>query len=125
MKGEIIMSNMLARKLRDARKAKKLSQGELAEKSGISLMSIRRYETIGEGNREPQANKLQAIANALEVPVNYFLIEDGEVDIPERDLEELRKEVADLRYSLNEKGLRKVADYMYDLIEIKKYKIGN
>lgn len=119
------MSNMLARKLRDARKAKKLSQGELAEKSGISLMSIRRYETIGEGNREPQANKLQAIANVLEVPVNYFLIENGEVNIPEQALEDLRKEVADLRYSLNEKGLRKTADYMYDLIKIKEYKVGN
>lgn len=38
----------LASKLRDIRKAKKWSQTELAERSGVSLGSLKRFETIGE-----------------------------------------------------------------------------
>ena len=66
---------------------------------------------------------LNLLAYLFNVTLDSLL--ENEINIIEPSLDELRNEVADLRYSLNEKGLRKVADYMYDLIEIKKYKIGN
>ncbi len=55
--------------IKQFRKMQGLSQKELAEKSGISLMSIRRYET---GEREPRHDVLERIANALEAPILFF-----------------------------------------------------
>ena len=47
-------------------KQKGYTQEKLAEKSGLSKMSIRRYET---GERQPKVEQLFKIANALEVPI--------------------------------------------------------
>ena len=60
------------------RKARKLTQKELAEKSGLSLMSIRRYES---GERQPKYDQLKEIASALDVPVFDLL----EMDEDERN----------------------------------------
>ena len=52
------MSDFLAKNLKYYRKLKKLTQAQLAEAVNVSEMSIRRYETLGKGNREPSYNKL-------------------------------------------------------------------
>ena len=56
-------------KIKDARKAKGLTQDQLAQKSGVATMTIRRYET---GNRQPRLEQLQKIADALEIPIVFF-----------------------------------------------------
>ena len=48
------------------RKLNKMSQQNLADKAGLSLMSIRRYES---GEREPKPAVLVKIADALGVPL--------------------------------------------------------
>lgn len=48
--------------IRKYRKQKEFTQEQLAQKTGISLMSIRRYET---GERKPRMGQLEKIAAAL------------------------------------------------------------
>ena len=56
--------NIIAEKIKNFRKAKKLSQKELSERSGINLSIIKKYET---GYRNPKPDQLIKIANALEI----------------------------------------------------------
>lgn len=56
------------------RKKANLSQTELAEKSGISLSTISNYEV---GRTTPSRAKLQKIADALDVPVEKLMVEEG------------------------------------------------
>lgn len=108
-------------RIKQLRERTGMSQKKFADMIGVSQASVGYWER---GERLPSTDAMQLIAHFFDVPVDE-LLDDREINIIESDLDDLRKEVADLRYSLNEKGLRKVADYMYDLIEIKKYKIGN
>ena len=62
-------------KIKAARKAKGLTQGQLAQKSGVATITIRQYET---GKRQPRLEQLQKIADALDVSISYLL---GIVDI--------------------------------------------
>lgn len=59
------MSDMSARQIKRYRKQLNMTQAELANKVGVSLMSIRRYETTGENNREPSADLFDKIAEEL------------------------------------------------------------
>jgi transcriptional regulator with XRE-family HTH domain len=64
-----------AQKLKDLRTEKNLTQEELAEKSGISIKSISRYEL---GETLPRTKKYyEKIANALDVDTDYFLSQEA------------------------------------------------
>lgn len=56
--------------LKKYRKNKGLTQKELASKSGLTRESIGNYER---GDRIPNASALQAIAEALDIPVTHIL----------------------------------------------------
>lgn len=60
----------IGERIKVTRKVKSLTQEELAKKTSISLMSIRRYES---GDRMPPIHALSKIADALEVPVEQLL----------------------------------------------------
>lgn len=60
-------------KIREYRKLAGLTQQELAKKSGISMMSIRRYET---GERQPDAETISKIAKALAADIFAFIPDD-------------------------------------------------
>ena len=51
------------------RKILGLSQEKLGEKLGITFQQIQKYE---KGTNRVGASRLQAMANAMEVPVSYF-----------------------------------------------------
>lgn len=53
-------------KIRELRKWKSLTQQQLADASGVSVMSIRRYES---GERKPSLYIVKSIADALEVRI--------------------------------------------------------
>ena len=57
-------------KIEQIRKSKKMTQKELAEKSGIGLRSIQRYER---GERSPTIRMLYKIADALKVNVSQLM----------------------------------------------------
>lgn len=61
------MSETLGEKIKYYRKLKGYSQDNLAEKTGLSKMSIRRYEA---GERQPGLDALKKIATALECQVS-------------------------------------------------------
>lgn len=63
-----------AEKLKDLRIEKGLTQEELAQKSGISLKTISRYEL---GETLPRTEKYyESIASALDVSSDYFLSQE-------------------------------------------------
>ena len=56
--------------LKTQRKAKKISQRELAERVGLSVVSISRYEC---GKANARAKAIAEIAKCLSVPEYYLL----------------------------------------------------
>lgn len=63
-------------KLRNLRRQKKLTQGQLAEKIGVSVRMIIKYE---HGESYPRSREIYArLADILAVPVNYLLTEDDD-----------------------------------------------
>lgn len=71
----------IADKIKLSREHFGISQAELAKRSGLSEISIRKYE---KGDRTPKAETLRRIAKALEVPLSelsngrFFDIEEFE-----------------------------------------------
>lgn len=112
--------------IRNARKKAGLTQKELAQKTGLAEITIRQYEN---NKREPKIETLQKIENAVGDKIGNLIYDllynTNEVNIVEPKTDELREEVAALRYSLNDDGLAKTRDYMRDLIGNPKYKVGN
>lgn len=66
------------------RKLKGLTQEELAHASGLSVMSIRRYEG---GERFPLEETLNRIASSLQVPISSFIgfFQDNSIQITMSD----------------------------------------
>lgn len=72
LKGVDLMSidnNKLGDRLKKIRKGLNLTQAQLAEKAGISLMSIRRYES---GERTPNFKQLEKLAVAMGIHFYEF-----------------------------------------------------
>lgn len=65
----------LHEKLKASRKEKGLTQIELAEKLGLGVQSVYRYET---GERVPKVNVLEKYAKFFEKPMSYFTEEVSE-----------------------------------------------
>ena len=66
----------LSKNLKKYRKEKELTQKELAQKIGVSTITIQNYEN---NRREPNINTLKEIAKALGVPIND-LLKDNELE---------------------------------------------
>lgn len=112
--------------IKELRKSIHMTQKELAQETGLSIGTIQGYE---HGKYEPKLNALTLLKNVLGCSYDDILDEPlfdtNEVNIVEPKTNELREEVAALRYSLNDDGLAKTRDYMRDLMGNPKYKIGN
>lgn len=67
--------NTLGKRILELRKAKELSQSELADLVGLSYAQIGRYETK---DVQPPAEILMKIANALDTTLDFLL--NGTVD---------------------------------------------
>lgn len=72
----------IAERIRLTRQQKELSQKDLADKSGINIKSLSRYEL---GSSVPPADALKAIAEALGVSADY-LLNDKQVQIKDTEL---------------------------------------
>lgn len=79
------MSSRLGEKLRERRKAKGFTLDGLALAAKLSKSYL--WELENRDSQRPSAEKLQALADALEVTVDYFL-EDDERAPRERHLDE-------------------------------------
>ncbi len=86
---EIDLETRLAENIKCLRKKKKLTQFELAEKSDVSEMTIKKIET---GKQWPSGKTLAQIASALEVDIyNLFLPVPSSFDLNEK----IKKSVRD------------------------------
>ncbi|WP_341320862.1 helix-turn-helix transcriptional regulator [Solibacillus sp. FSL H8-0523] len=76
---------MFSERLKNLRKAKKLSQYELADRLGFSRGKLANYE---QGTREPDFATLEIIANFFDVSTDYLLgVTSGQPqDKEERDI---------------------------------------
>lgn len=132
------MSDKLAKNIKRYRKEKNWTQAKLAKEANISLMSVRRYETVGDGNREPGFEVLDRIAEALDktpdelrgiVSIKYnelFTVMDKVKKEDRRlDLQLFASPLDTIDLSiiskLNDKGIEKVLDYATDLAKIEEY----
>jgi transcriptional regulator with XRE-family HTH domain len=66
-------------RIKEARKGKKLTQGELAEQIGVSPASVAMYET---GKREPYGETLVRLADALDVTTDFLLGRNTALETP-------------------------------------------
>lgn len=87
-----------------AREALGMSQGELAQRMGVKLQTIRNWE---EDRSEPRANKLQLLAGMLNVSMVWMMTGSGEAPSPPADTADTSAEacLAELR-SLRAEQLR-------------------
>lgn len=74
----------IGERIKELRLKQNLKQSDLAEKAQISRVAIGNYER---GDRIPNADILQSIANALGVSINDLM-----------DFGELKKEVSSVKY---------------------------
>lgn len=98
---------VIGKRIRQQRKIEGLTQEELAKKSGLSAMSIRRYES---GERIAPKETIEKIANALDVPP--IVIMTGET--PEQQIEKLNN------YVTGEKGIIAILKDIYGDIQAKR-----
>ena len=64
------MKEIFSQRLKAARDLRKMSQGDLATKSGLQPSAISHFET---GNRSPSFDNLKRLADALTVTTDYML----------------------------------------------------
>jgi transcriptional regulator with XRE-family HTH domain len=64
----------LGKRIRLRRVEQKISQAELGDKLGVSFQQVQKYE---KGINRVGAARLQQIATALDVPVTFFIDDDG------------------------------------------------
>ncbi len=93
-------------KIREKRKACGLTQAELAEKAGISMMSLRRYER---NEREPTVQIVERIANALNTTPAYLMGWD--------DLTPLEKDTLEAYLQLDEHSQKLLLNFVEYLVE--------
>lgn len=87
-------------RLAAAREAAGLSQGDLAERLGVRVKTLRGWEN---DLAEPRANRLQVLAGLLDVSMVWLLTGEGEgvpppgLPVASTDLAALRSDLARLR----------------------------
>ena len=101
------MANVLGAKIKELRKEKALTLEQLAEKVGSGKSYI--WEIENKGVKRPSAEKLAAIAKALDVTTDY-LIDDTQTEVSD----DLEKEVFYRKLGQLDKGDQ---DRIMDMID--------
>jgi HTH-type transcriptional regulator, competence development regulator len=111
---------MLKNKLIELRKAKKLRQEDIANILGIARTTYAMYE---QGNREPDFDTLNKIADYFEVTIDHLLGREEKVKTKEDSLEEVNKLVKE--YGIEHFGFFDIEKWkdlsQEDIEEIKKH----
>jgi transcriptional regulator with XRE-family HTH domain len=83
----------LGEKITKLKKAKNLSQTDLAERTGISRDAISKYER---GDAVPSVEYAKRIADALEVSLDYLVNEDDKQEVLDNEVVKRVREVQKL-----------------------------
>ena len=121
------------KRIQTARKAKGLTQNQLAQLVGVATGTIQQYEL---DKREPKIETFQKIAEALGVSLSYFFPTNDEFELKFTvDIDELKRSVftgdtgdkmldsiIENYHQLNEAGQQQLAEQAEGLTYIPKYK---
>lgn len=91
-------------RLRKAREIKGLSQGDLAEKSGLQPSAVSHFES---GRRAPSFDNLRRLADALSVSTDYLLGREQEIGASGPVVQNMFRDVQ----KLTEGDLQTLADF--------------
>lgn len=116
------MSDMTASQIKWHRKRNGMTQAELADKVGVSTMSIRRYEALGENNREPSAELFNKIAYVLGVTTDILLGKVGNYEFTIEVKDPKEQNHLHTLNQLTDEGKEKVYKYAEDMALIKDYR---
>lgn len=107
--------------IRQYRKIAGLTQEELAQKVGVSTMSIRRYES---GERVATRELIEAIATVLGVdPYSLYTWEQATESLEEHINAQVARERVDAAVNrLNDAGMEKAADVVEIIAEVPRYR---
>ncbi|MGA7915303.1 MAG: helix-turn-helix transcriptional regulator, partial [Candidatus Acidiferrales bacterium] len=72
------MADIFAERLRTARELRKMSQSELAEKTGLLPSAVSHFET---GRRSPSFANLKVLSDALSVTTDYLIGRSGSMEV--------------------------------------------
>lgn len=117
-------------RIREARKAQKLTQAEVAQKAGIAINSLRLYEA---GKRQPRLEQLRQIALALGTAVSELVDpdywstvteEEWRETAPQNRLASPKTRITTALGKLNDAGMEKAADAVEVIAEVPRYKAG-
>lgn len=74
----------IGRRLRQSRLVEQLTQGQLAQKIGISFQQLQKYEN---GSNRISASRLWSVSRALGLPITYFYdgLDDGQDNASAKD----------------------------------------
>ena len=98
------VDHQVGRRIRQARRAAKLTQGQLGNKIGLTFQQVQKYE---KGVNRVSAGTLYEIAKVLDIPISWFFDEDVVDRISElkeadaSDFNDCMNLLLDLRQSAN------------------------
>ena len=107
------MEAQYGQSIRQVRKNLKLTQEAFAQKCGISLTSLRRYEA---NERQPNISTIESMAKALNMTLGEFLWNINNSTTP------AKQHLLELFDQLNDEGQTKAVERVEELTEIPKYK---
>ncbi|GIO23927.1 helix-turn-helix domain-containing protein [Oceanobacillus sp. J11TS1] len=90
---------MDGKRLRELRKAKKLTQAELGKIINVTKVSISGYES---GDRTPDTDNLRRLADYFGVTSDYLLGRTNDPDLTAVDEKDIAKRIAKMRKDLEE-----------------------
>ena len=97
----------IAERIKQSRKSKGLTQQGLADKLGVSYMTVRRWET---GKTSPRMEEIEQLSKILEINRNY-IIEGEHTEITTNNKLSKDKENSNMAYWIG------IIDNVYKLIE--------
>lgn len=86
-------------RLREAREARQLSQGDLAKRAALQVSAISHFET---GGRKPSFDNLKKLAEALNVSTDYLLGRVSKMNAVSSSVDKLHRQYAGLPSELQE-----------------------
>jgi transcriptional regulator with XRE-family HTH domain len=105
------VDHQVGRRIRQARRAAKLTQGQLGEMIGLTFQQVQKYE---KGVNRVSAGTLYEIARVFDIPISWFFDEDivdrlsAAKDSGTTDFDDCMNLLLDLRQSSNLGPVREV-----------------